>query len=88
MVTIKKKRKKEKKFGHPIHIPYYATWKSSESNDTVRVQHLFAKLISVLSGRLRKESEEFQCIAQLRNVSHSKWAEIFIFKNFHLGSQS
>ena len=37
----KKKRKKEKKFGHTIHIPYYATWKSSESNDTVRVQHFY-----------------------------------------------
>ena len=27
-----------------------------------------------------KESEEFQCIVKLRNVSHLKWTEIFILK--------
>ena len=43
MITIKKKNEKEskRKFGHPIRIPYEAKWKSSESNDTVRVQHFY-----------------------------------------------
>ena len=41
IVAIRKKKKKRKKFGHPIHIPYDAKWKSSESNDTVSVQHFY-----------------------------------------------
>ena len=43
MVTIKKKKEKEKRknIGHLIHILYDAKWKSRESNDTVRVQHFY-----------------------------------------------
>ena len=37
----KKKKSKRKKFAHPIHIPYDTKWKSSESNDNVRMQHFY-----------------------------------------------
>ena len=75
-----KKKKKEKKFGHPIHIPYYATWKSSESNDTVRVQHFYLPnwkvcLLAMKGKRLNNFS-----VSLSWETSHLKWAEIFILK--------
>ena len=79
MVTIKKKKKKKNEKILVTSSTFHMMLNESlESLMILCVCNTFICQIGEYAWG--KESEEFQCIAKLRNVSHLKRAEIFILK--------